>query len=780
MPELVAIQTIHYDFVIWSKEIRPSQDRLKKTLISRGKTPDSSRILLSPPVVIKESDGPIDEYNLGQPVFFENNNYDIEFCFNRSLIDDFQQQPPIIEHRLRSIEESFHYSPRTHSLRATINTGNDIGWFRFELVYQTDQKQLRQSFAFEVLPTKMDMLSDLRVINNTIDEHFPLWRFSLAEKTQQKMQAVKKPHPQFLLLWLAQFESLLDEMRGGLRHIVNAPYTRLLSNSRSVKVDKLKGKLSHKLEQGVMNAKVDGNFNKRFTLNKKKLSVDTPENRFIKSVISTSISKLLKINHAAKTISARPDKQRLSDSFFGKLEQWQQDMRLFQRHPLFREVGSFKGLRRESLVLQQKTGYSKVYKAWQQLKWYLELLDGENNLSLRSISELYEIWCFLEVRRILLDLGFKEVINNRIPILNTDVAVSFKDGMKGAFQLTREDGITIRLAHEPKFLPDNIEIKSWITTQKPDILLEVSLPDGEKIVWLFDAKYRVKIPKEFDKPDKDLRDHVPDDAINQMHRYRDALIHQEIGEAKVSIKTRPVFGAYALYPGFFDQHKDENPYAEAIDQVGIGAFSLLPSRDNSGSIWLTNFLVGKLAMTSKTYGKALSEKYFVEEAPRIPYYGTKVTRYDDLVIATNQLGPNRNHEYIKKFRLGQAPFYHTKQLAFERQHIEYHVVKEARYIAIAVDSTDGANREICFVYPILNAKKTHRNEITAEQSGTNTISDPNELYWLFKLGESFKLKQKVTLEMETSFQLKLIGREDLSCDGEWHNLSERYNLGLRR
>jgi hypothetical protein len=774
MPELVVIQTEHYDFVVWSKDINSSQERLEKTLGSRGKTSSPSHILLSPPVIIKDSVEPIYEYDIGQTVFFENNQYDIEFCFSESLKDTFQEQQPIIEHRLRTVEESFHYSSRSHSLRATVNMGNDIGWFRFELVYQIGRKQLRQSFAFEILPTKMDMATDLKLINAAIDEQFPLWRFSIAEKTQQNMQAVKKPHPQFLLLWLTQFEALLDDMRSGLRHIINAPHGRLLSTSRSVKINELKGKLSHKLEQDIIHAKVDGDFHRRFPLDKKKLSVDTPENRFIKFVISTSVTKLLKINHAAQKMGNKPDKHRLSNSFLSKLDQWQQDMCYFQRHPLFREIGNFKGLRKESLVLQQKTGYSKVYKVWQQLKCYLELLEGDSNLSLRSISELYEIWCFLEVRRILSELGFKEVVNNRIPMLNNDVAVSFKDGMKGSFKFSRKDGVSLRLAHEPKFLPGGKEIKSWITTQKPDIFLEASFPDGKKIVWLFDAKYRIA-----EKQIESSSDNVPDEAINQMHRYRDALIHQKVDKEVDTIKTRPVFGAYALYPGFFDQHNEENPYAKAIYEVGIGAFSLLPSTDHSGSIWLTNFLMEKLAMTSPTDAKASSEKYFVEEAPRIPYYGTKIARYNDLVIAANQLGPGRKHNYIENFRLGQANFYHTKQLAFERQRIEYHVVKEAQYIAIAIDSSDSTTREICFIYPILYAKRVRRGDITIDQSGTNRISDPDELYWLFELGQSFKLKQKVTFETENSFRLKLIGREDLSGDKQWNRLSERYTASLR-
>ncbi len=86
----------------------------------------------------------------------------------------------------------------------------------------------------------------------------------------------------------------------------------------------------------------------------------------------------------------------------------------------------------------------------------------------------------------------------------------------------RADGIKIRLAHEPVFSntkdPAFGKIYSWTTVQKPDIFLEATFLKGEKVQWIFDAKYRIA-------DDGNGADRAPDDAINQMHRYRDALIH---------------------------------------------------------------------------------------------------------------------------------------------------------------------------------------------------------------------------------------------------------------
>jgi hypothetical protein len=776
MPELVALKAEHYTFAVWSKNVNSSQQRLEKTLIARGKHPKKSRILLSPALSVNGEVQLCDEQVVDQlhPVFFENKLYDIEFTFDERLKKEFKEKAPTIEHRLKQIEDSFHYSERTHSLRASIDTANNIGWFRLELVYQFENETYRQSFSFEVLPTKIDLASDFQKMNQSIDEEYPLWRFSLAEKTQHQMKAVKQPHPQFLLLWLAQFESLWSDLEKGLKQVVNAPHSRLVATHRTVKMDRLKGRLTPKLEQAVSQAKANRQWDMRFRLDKKILSVDTPENRFIKSVVSSSISKLTKIVNQLQENQREPDKQRVSVSFFKKLDRWQTSMRFFQRQPMFKEVGNFTGLSSESLVLQQKPGYARVYKIWQQLKWYLELLQGQNNLSLRSISELYEIWCFLEVRRILLELGFEQSESARVAMVNNGIEVSMKDGMQGAFSFKRDDGVEIRLAHEPKFNKNGSPIKSWTTTQIPDILLEVTFVDGQQFVWIFDAKYRIKKDSNKEKSPIDQGDLAPDDAINQMHRYRDALIYQNKSNNEQVVKSRPVFGAFALYPGFHAQLSKPNPYEGAINEIGIGAFSLLPSENNEGSYWLTEFLSEKLGRAQTVYDKASSDKHFVEESPRISYRGTSISRFTDLTIAANQLGPNRNESYVNQFKEGKAKFYHTRVAAFKRQKIEQHIVVEARYLAVAITQSEGQKREIKYLYPIIKAEKVKRKDISIEQTGAELGSNSEELYWLFTLGESLIFKNVVVQNWDTHFKLSFVGRDDLSTVTNWDDLPQRY------
>ncbi|MBK8675991.1 MAG: DUF2357 domain-containing protein [Cellvibrionales bacterium] len=79
----------------------------------------------------------------------------------------------------------------------------------------------------------------------------------------------------------------------------------------------------------------------------------------------------------------------------------------------FREVGDFNGMSRESLVLHQKAGYSGVYRIWQQLKLYLDTLGAASSISMKTVADLYEVWCLLEILRMLIELGFEEKIRKR-------------------------------------------------------------------------------------------------------------------------------------------------------------------------------------------------------------------------------------------------------------------------------------------------------------------------------------------------------------------------------
>lgn len=368
-------------------------------------------------------------------------------------------------------------------------------------------------------------------------------------------------------------------------------------------------------------------------------------------------------------------------------------------------------------------------------------------------------------------LGFKEQKRELSRLKQVQFEKQFsKDGMAAAFEYKREsDKMTIKLAHEPSFSPKGIETRTWLANQRPDIVLQVTLSNSESFFILFDAKYRI------DNYQIGGKDAVPEDAINQMHRYRDAIIHQQQPDNEKPIKSRPVMGAFALYPGFCDQAEDDNPYQEAIDQIGIGAFALLPSdvSQSSHRLWLQNYLKQTLGEDNE---RRSHDYYFVEDAARIPPYGQHTIRHRGLTMVAPLNEINRDSAYIQQAIDGKLQGYHTQLLATNRQNVHRNIIREVRYFIVTVrdNPTDKAQYGQ-YLYRVTNVKLLPRHSL--DNSLTGKSSSDEHLYWLFEFAEDpIPLKNKLALPYEEHFKFKLTKAEYLDDINHWTDIKESYQL----
>lgn len=465
-----------------------------------------------------------------------------------------------------------------------------------------------------------------------------------------------------------------------------------------------------------------------------------------------------------------PDQGRISLSFINELGGWIKPLEQLLNRPFFAEAGAFDGLTAESLVLRQRAGYAAVYHIWQELKLYLDAFGRHASISMKSVAELYEVWCLLEVRRMLLELGFDETKSERAKLNGKRLEKSLIDGMGAAFHFSREDGVKIKLVHEPTFSstanPAFGKIYSWTTEQRPDIYLEATLADGGKVQWIFDAKYRIDT-------DNDAADIPPNDAINQMHRYRDALIHVHKADDNQPEKSRPILGAFVLYPGSFDEVNSINPYVDAIEEVGIGSFPLLPGASNS---WLKQFLAKRFPRQDDPhYVIPETDQYLAEDSARIATMGTYFGRYRDLTLAAS-LGGGRSRDYVERYRNGRAGWYHMPVTTTDRKTVERNVMREVRYLAAGVYFEDRKDRFISHLYEVKSVRLVKRGDISIEQAGKKSSSDEEE-YWLFELGYAQPLEAHVKMSIRAGrFPFELVQAADLSKATDWKDLTKRYAL----
>src|SRR5450830_466506 len=716
----------------WTLRVRANKNEnrletLKKTLAARELHLPGSQILFSPPVTIllNEEAGtpefPQSQLRLPEPVFFENKQYQFTITFSSKFKSD---TAPIVKHRLRNIEEAFFFDEDSRILSGSIDFSNNVGWFRLGFGYRKDGIEKIQYVSFEVLPVKMAMEQDLAKIHKTIDSKYPLWRFSFAKQTDQELARSKQEYDHFPLLWLAHFA-------------------------------KLRGRLPSKLEERVKEHIDNKDDHHRYLIRSRHLSTDTPENRFIKMALSHCQKEIGHIIDIAKKNQPAPDEGRLSDSFFEELENWKKPLEQLLNQSFFSDIGRYEGMERESLVLHQRAGYSQVYRIWQQLKMYLDLFGNGAAISMKSVADLYEVWCFLAIKEILESLGLQEQSSTMSGLSKHTLEMKMENGKNSAFHLYREiDQLHVSLCHEPKFgnfkKDKTGDIYSWTTEQKPDIFLEARFGDGPTLRWIFDAKYRID--------EKTGEDRAPDDAINQMHRYRDAIIHIDKKLYGQNAKSRPVLGAFVLYPGWFEKDIKTNPYHDSIEEVGIGAFPLLPGHSNH---WLRAFLEKQFGTKAAVipYPDSLqvsrSDRYLIEDSVSIPVTGTYLGQYRDLTLCAN-LGhlEGRTEEYTNAYKTGTADWYHVPVSTTLLKSISHRVMKETRYCAIAVQivDSDGKHlREIAYLYEVLEIKICTRSALNLKQTGKELAADGD--YWLLKLGQVTPISHPVRFDDNGRFMI---------------------------
>ncbi len=782
MIEILLIRTPDWELTIFSNETAHRQKQLAQTLKLRGKTLPMSSVNLSRAQQVEEvaelgrTYCPLGESHqtlaLSQLLFFENTNYRFELIFTK------EQTGPEVLHDLQYINDAFYFDCRhgIYRLIGQFNMNNLVGWLRLPIRYFADGKNCELTLSFEVWPTKMDMTTDLDFMYRAIDEFYPLWRFSMPKKTEQQFKRSDMLNQSFGLVWMAQFESLIEAIQWSINRILNAPHNRLLGVSRAVKAEQFKGKVPPKREEQIRTAQINGDADKRFQMTQKHLGVDTPENRFIKMVLDTILDNLTRFSQSVHHYNQTKTPPRLSEAFFNRLTQWRRPIEELRNHSLFKAVGAFTSMSHESLVLQQKDGYAQVYRIWHMLSQHLETLGNGASISMKPVSEIYEVWCFLVLKQMLLSLGFVEVATPFHRVKSDNLELHTQDGYCGTFNLIRDDGISIKLAHKPRFDENSTPLRTWNCTQIPDILMEVGFADGNGFYWVFDAKYRIESKQ---KPDG--KDRVPQDAINQLYPYREALFYMHESEQPIN-KSRAIFGAYALYPGLFSNQTadncSENPFAAGIEETGVGAFPLLPGSAgidvNNDNQWFRVFLTKTLGRAPKAGVIASADRQYVDSTYRIANKGFKQTHYNDLCLIATSAEDSRKPGYYQQFQDGTAKWFHMKMLATKRDAIdEWVVMEEVRYCIVASTILGEGERKARWLWSVRSISKKSRCELTTEQTG-KAISQSNEAYWLFELEKPILLDTQMVGFGEGHHHMKLTCRSELADVEHFDDVVVRY------
>lgn len=577
-----------------------------------------------------EGERPIEKGETASAIFFDNADYPIWVEF-ADYVKDAQ-----FGSELQGDNERFTF--RRHILAGFLNYGNEIGKSEIHLIYETKEGTKRFTFSFEVLSTKLNYHEHWRRIIEDIEAEYRMLSLDYMRRTFHGFspdQNGKTPE----IVWWSVFASEQEKFVRACKNIIERPRHRLHGRESYRRADQLKivpreienTLAEHRNENGHL-----------YRVEEQIQTNDTQENRFLKFALSQITSKYDALKQRIENLN------NVSEVKKQEMRNMLSTLQHLERNPFFRSVGRYKGMSQESLVLHKATGYSQVYRTWNLLRRGYSLYDGMYRLQTKDIATLYEIWCFIEV---------SHIVKEKLQLSDTDVDHRNRMEMNGLFTWELGKGEHSRIL----FKKDNVELAELVynpknterensdmgmkglvvrtVPQKPDIVLQLTKNDmskGMKMTYLFDAKYRIADRQNgVDTP--------PDDAINQMHRYRDAIYYQEHDENTLK---KEVIGGYILFPGDGEPADVEMArFHKSIEEVNIGAFPLRP-KDKCNRQLLEDFI-------EQLINKKSQEIIFKV----IPQKGTFVEVGNRVLIG---LVTNSSRKgYLQSFKDGNATLYYT-------------------------------------------------------------------------------------------------------------------------
>ena len=471
-------------------------------------------------------------------------------------------------------EQSEHVSAEDAIIFGSINYKNQVGRTDIKVLYEKEGKEETLSFTTEVLSYKMDYRTDLRNVIRDIEEEFAMLSYSFLKETYLTFRTSDKDATD--LIWWQIFRSCFDKITEASHLIINNPKRRLQTSVRYERAERMPY-MPVDLENEYEEFKDEPSH--LYRMEEMYLSKDTVENRFLKYALNNIADRFKHVRKNVMKVLKADNVDMLK-----QIRQMDEELTALSNDPFFRGIGTFKGFSQDSLVMKQAAGYRDIYEQWIILQCGYDLQDGIMQLEVKDISELYEIWCFIKVKNIV-----QHILRNTATARVDDFIKELIQGSKSEVVFLDNEKPDVQLASvmynattdDEEHLSDETAVSqntdiagttSKTTGQRPDIVLRLSKTNDKiQYTYLFDAKYRIS---DTSIPAKNGVEVPPVDAINQLHRYRDAIYYTNAHDEKLK---REVIGGYVLYPG--NLTKDEftgSYYHRSIDEVNIGAYPLKP------------------------------------------------------------------------------------------------------------------------------------------------------------------------------------------------------------
>lgn len=392
--------------------------------------------------------------------------------------------------------------------------------------------------------------------------------------------------------WLTLIRNEIDAIERSVRYVSDHPHRVLWREVDHLRSEKIKA-IDSSVRRAITRGRGKGPWTDVHGIGKVRSTVpaivpretlDTPEHRWLRLNLELIRDRLIDL-HASVAASidgyarsTRPVPMRLrSESeeiagFIGVIE------RLLAL-PIFNAAQGMPPPGFASLTLLSGTGYGDAYRALTVLRLGLNVEGGAFDFSVMDVHDLYETWCFIQLVRIVASLTEHGAdFSGLFQIEETGISVRLRRGERSAITCVGA-GWVVAVSYNPEYT-------GLTGDQRPDVVLRFQSQGWPDLVVVFDAKYRLDASETYRK--RFNTSGPPQDAINALHRYRDAIAVNDVRRGL----QRPVVRGVALFPLAATESRGfaASDLFRALEVLGIGALPFLPGNTDFVKAWLSALL----------------------------------------------------------------------------------------------------------------------------------------------------------------------------------------------
>lgn len=453
-------------------------------------------------------------------------------------------------------------------VHGTLNFGSQVGRSRFGLRVGGE---LEHEFEVEVFPSKLDYEQDYTQLSAETQEILTGLVLEYLRSTfhpGRGERTVQASH----LEWLTLLRHAADDLERALDRIARHPRWGLDRNPQTTRAERVR-RPDATLRRSVLRGAGTGeqvdltrgvSVREQVPEHRARPTLDTPEHRWLATQLGQILRRLAQLRQTEASLPPSLRRQRIVEevaTLEGRVARW------LRSEPLL-AAGAEPQPGFASLQLLQAPGYREAYRACLTLALGLHLEGGPVRLAVKDLHLLYEYWCYLMLAKLLAsEADCPQPASQLLGVERNGLRVLLQRGWEHTVRFTLPDGRNVALTYNPRFGGDPL-----LVPQQPDLLLEI----GTRRLVL-DAKYRLDTSPEY------LRRYggpgPPEDALNGLHRYRDAL--------KVS-QAVALFPYHESEPGSFGASR----LHRSVERIGIGALPFLPRETDYVAGWLRKVLAG--------------------------------------------------------------------------------------------------------------------------------------------------------------------------------------------